>query len=117
MKNKQSLILILALSCGFLLSAYSSAPLQLNSLRVEYHENPLGIDVEEPRFSWTLEGEGRNRFQTAYQLVVASTSQKLASGDWDVWDSKKVDADATNQIEFQGIPLQSGQVYYWKVKV
>ena len=117
MNKKISLILVLLLSLGFTVSANSNPVLQLNTLRVEYHENPLGIDVEEPRFSWTLEGEGRNRFQTAYQIVVASSSQKLVSGDWDVWNSQKVDSDATNQIVYGGTRLESGQAYYWKVKV
>lgn len=117
MRQKLILIQILLLLMGFTVSANSNPALQLNTLRVEYHKNPLGIDVEEPRFSWTPEGEGRNRFQTAYQVVVASTSQKLASGDWDVWNSKKVDSDATNQIVYGGSRLHSGQAYFWKVKV
>ena len=28
---------------------------KLASLRVEYEETPLGIDVEQPRFSWQME--------------------------------------------------------------
>ncbi|MCP4312929.1 MAG: family 78 glycoside hydrolase catalytic domain [Bacteroidetes bacterium] len=117
MKQRLFLLLILLISSGVIVSANSSPALQVENLRVEYKEKPLGIDVDEPRLSWMLEGEGRNRFQTAYQIVVASSKQKLASGEWDVWNSKKVNSDATNQIVYGGTRLQSGTPYYWKVRV
>lgn len=109
----------IVLSLLLMTSSYSSRALdalRVQKLRIEYHQNPSGIDVEKPRFSWTLEGDGRNRSQSAYQIVVASTQQKLAAGDWDIWDSGKVNSDATNQIEFDGETLMSNMKYYWKVK-
>ena len=58
-------------------------------LRVEYHTNPLGLDVIEPRFSWGLESadaQVRGQKQSAYQVLVASSklyaavrTKKLAS--------------------------------------
>lgn len=91
-------------------------PLKVSKLRIEYLESPSGIDVEKPRFSWLLEGEGRNRSQSAYQIVVSSDIQKLNAGDWDIWDSGKVNSNRTNQIVFDGASLDSGVKYFWKVK-
>lgn len=95
----------------------SSSALKVKSLKLEYHENPQGIGLEKPRFSWILVGNGRNRSQTGYQIVVASSSQNLESRNWDIWDSGKVLSNQTNQIEFNGLKLQSNSDYYWKVKV
>ena len=95
----------------------NSSPLVLNELRTEYHDNPKGIDVIQPRFSWVLTGKGRNRLQTAYQLLVATSPELLVKNNGDAWDSGKVISNSTNQIEYNGKDLQSGKTYYWKVKV
>ncbi|WP_175416242.1 alpha-L-rhamnosidase [Aggregatimonas sangjinii] len=93
------------------------APLTINLPRVEYFQNPEGIDVVRPRFSWELIGEGRNRSQKAYQIIVASTAQKLENTTGDIWDSGRVSTQETNQIEYAGMPLKSNTKYYWKVRV
>jgi len=92
-------------------------PLQLHEPKVEYHENPQGIDVVKPRLSWTLTGEGRNRVQSAYQILVSSSKKILSENNGDKWDSGKVISNSTNQIIYNGEALQSGTTYYWKVKV
>lgn len=85
--------------------------------RVEYLENPMGLTVQQPRFSWILKGEGRNRLQTAYQILVSSSDEKLGQHQGDIWDSGKVASNATNQIEYDGNHLTSKANYFWKVKV
>jgi alpha-L-rhamnosidase len=59
----------------------------------------------------------KNRYQSAYQVVVASSKQKLEAGDYDVWNSEKRDSDATNQVVYKGAELRSGSPYFWKVQV
>ena len=92
-------------------------PLKINEPRVEYHENPKGITILQPRFSWVLIGDGRNRSQSAYSILVSSSNGKLSENLGDVWDSGKVASNATNQIEFDGTQLVSKANYFWKVKV
>ncbi len=46
-------------------------------LRCEYALDPMGIDAQRPRFSWTLESSLRRQKQTAYQIIVASSAGKL----------------------------------------
>ncbi len=85
-------------------------------LRCEYLSNPTGIDVRQPRFQWVLADSGRGVMQTAYQVLVASSPENLASGRGDVWDSSKVASDDSTQVVYQGKPLVSGHTYYWKVR-
>ncbi len=61
---------ILLFSTSAVHSTFANDILKVQNLRTEYHENPSGLDVEKPRFSWTLDGDGRNRAQSAYQIVV-----------------------------------------------
>ncbi|MDG1729325.1 MAG: family 78 glycoside hydrolase catalytic domain [Algibacter sp.] len=91
--------------------------LRVKDLTVEYKINPEGLDIAKPRFAWILEAEGKGRFQTTYQILVASSEKKLNSLIGDIWDSGKVSSGKTNQIEYQGKPLESNTTYYWKVKV
>lgn len=91
--------------------------LKVEELRIEYLKDPEGLDVQVPRLSWILKGDGRNRYQSAYQILVASNPEKLTTGEGDVWDSGKTDSNATNQIEYGGKKLRSNTKYYWKVKV
>ena len=39
--------------------------LQIEKLRVEYRENPIGLDVAKPRFSWILKTEKENCMQSS----------------------------------------------------
>ncbi|HZJ20477.1 MAG TPA: hypothetical protein VFD35_09035 [Pricia sp.] len=38
---------------------------------------------------WILKGDDRNRYQSAYHILVASNAEKLANDDGDIWDSGK----------------------------
>ncbi|MBI5362830.1 MAG: family 78 glycoside hydrolase catalytic domain [Planctomycetes bacterium] len=85
-------------------------------LRVEYLENPLGLDETKPRFSWELDDARRGATQSAYELAVASSRDASLAGNADVWSSGRVASDATNQIEYAGPALQFDRTYWWRVR-
>jgi alpha-L-rhamnosidase len=95
------------------LAAAGAGPLAPTSLRCEYLENPVGIDVPKPRFFWVVEHPERGQVQSAYQIIV-STDPKAASGE--IWDSGKVVSSKSTQVVFAGKALESGKSYYWKVR-
>lgn len=85
-------------------------------LRCEYVANPMCIDAERPRLSWVLFSEERARVQTAYQLLVASSEEKLAAGEGDLWDTGKVESGQSIQVVYGGKPLESRMRAFWKVR-
>ncbi len=99
-----------------LLNGLCHAEIQVKHLRCEYLVNPIGIDAETPRLSWTLESRQRGEKQTAYQILVASSPQALKRDQGDLWDSGKVTSDETSQIVYQGTALPSRQSCFWKVR-
>jgi alpha-L-rhamnosidase len=102
---------------GFAAMAASIHPRQL---RVEYRENPLGIDVTAPRLSWLVtsnDAKGRGLRQTAYRILVASSESALRAGSGDLWDSGKVVSSDSAQIVYAGKPLVSRAAAFWKVQV
>lgn len=91
--------------------------LNVNELRCEYRNNPLGIEVSSPALSWKITSAKRNVAQTAYRILVADNPESLAKNTGNVWDSKKVETDKSLQVRFKGKTLTAGKIYYWKVKV
>ena len=115
-KSNIFLFLILSfMSVTFLHGQGSSVA--LSSLRCEYLENPLGIDVTTPRFSWKLLSDEKDVNQSAYRILVASSEELLKKNTGDLWDSKKVDSDQSIHLEYSGNALVSRQRCYWKVMV
>jgi alpha-L-rhamnosidase len=93
-----------------------TAPMTPSNLRCEYLKNPAGIDVVNPRFSWIIEHPERGEAQSAFQLLVASSSDLLNQNQGDLWDSAKVNSDDSTQVAYGGKALESGQTYFWKVR-
>ena len=71
-------------------------------LRCEYGVDPLGIDVTQPRLCWEMHDSRRGAKQTAYQVLVASTPERLAAQAGDLWDSGRVAGDQSTQIVYAG---------------
>jgi alpha-L-rhamnosidase len=86
-------------------------------LRCEYRVDPLGIDVAQPRLFWQMQDTRRGAMQTAYQVLVASTAEKLAADQGDLWDSGRVASRETTQIVYAGQPLGSRTECHWKVRI
>ncbi|HWK81718.1 MAG TPA: hypothetical protein VNP95_13185, partial [Thermomicrobiales bacterium] len=91
--------------------------LRARFLRAEYLVNPLGLDAERPRLSWQLDAEKRGVVQTAYQVLVASSADALASREGDLWDSGIVESGETAQIAYDGRPIEPRQRAWWAVRV
>lgn len=110
------------LACGVVVGVVPSfgqtaaGPGAPDTLRCEYMEEPLGVDTTEPRFAWVLHHSDRAERQTAYQVVVATTTDQLGKDHGDAWDSGKVASDDSTQVVYAGKPLESGRDYFWKVR-
>ena len=69
--------------------------------------------------SWIISSNENiyNCNQSAYQIIVSSSPDKLTEKDADLWSSGKVKSDACSQIAYNGVLLHSEQKCYWKVRV
>ena len=86
-------------------------------LRCEWTQNPLGVDIAQPRLSWSVQSDTRGQFQTAFQILAASSPELLVGDTGDLWDSGVFNSDETIQILYNGEPLKSSQRAFWKVRV
>ena len=111
----RNLLLIPTFEVFFLLAIEAqAAPVHL---RCEYLENPIGIDVATPHFSWQSDNSERDWHQIAYQILVASSPDYLKKGIADVWDSGKQNSSESVGIPYGGLKLESRKRYHWAVRV
>ncbi|MDR7212540.1 glycoside hydrolase family 78 protein [Flavobacterium piscis] len=80
-------------------------------------ENPLAVNSNQPRLSWQLVSKEQNVTQSAYQILLASSEEKLKKNEADIWNSGKVVSNKNLQITYSGTPLKNESKYFWKVKV
>lgn len=99
------------------ISLVTSAQVSLQNLRCESLADPLGIDKENPRLSWEIQSSLKDVKQTAYQLIVASSKEKLEKGEGNLWNSGKIKSDLSINVSYAGKSLNSGVLCFWKVKV
>jgi alpha-L-rhamnosidase len=96
------------LLCGVL---QAQAAVVAKNLQVDYRSTPLGIDVQQPRFSWQMEATAGERgvLQTAYRIEVRDPNGAV------VWDSQKTDGSMAVHVTYGGSPLRAATRYAWTV--
>ncbi len=114
MKGLKLFLSMLILS---ILTFSAFAKTQVQKLVTEYLENPIGIDVSKPRFSWQIISDGQNVKQSAFEIRVADSPQNLNKKSALIWTSGKVESDKSVNVEYGGSPLKSMEKAYWQVRV
>lgn len=84
-------------------------------LKVGHRTAPVGVDDAKPRLSWRLDGDQARLAQTAYQILVAASPEKLETGKINLWDSGKVEGKSAATV-YGGNRLPSSMPVYWKVR-
>jgi alpha-L-rhamnosidase len=113
--NYSKLFLITVLLWGYSLSGFSKNV--ITALKCDYHINPLGIDVAQPRLSWQIVADENNFVQLAYEIRVAGTSENLLKGRNLIWGSDKVTSGESVNVLYGGPAGKTMQRLWWQVRV
>jgi hypothetical protein len=99
--------------------------LQPTELMIDLLTDPARgvIRNAKPAFSWVVNDASPNAHQEAFQILVASSGERLALDEGDLWDSGepdpgtvwKSDNQSTN-VSYDGAVLDSESEYVWKVR-
>ena len=73
------------------------------------------IRGERPEYGWIVPDLAI--WQSAYQLLVASSEENLANNIGDIWDSGQKRGNASFNVAHGGAPLHAGPTYFWKVRI
>ena len=95
----------------------SIAQFHVSHLVTEYQDNPIGIEVKRPRFSWQVVSKHNNCKQTAYEIRVATTKSNLTKAKKLLWNSQITESDQSVNVVYQGPELSSMQRAYWQVRI
>ncbi|WP_172594311.1 family 78 glycoside hydrolase catalytic domain [Mariniphaga sediminis] len=109
-------MLFLSIICMLTACKSPTAP-HVHSLKCVARENPLGVEVQDPKLSWKITSGERNVTQKAYHILVADALSALNANQGNIWDSGKTDSDASIRVPYSGKPLNAAKKYYWKVKI
>lgn len=82
----------------------------LEHTRCQMQQEPLGVAVAKPTFSWYLSSGQRGVKQTGWEIKVVCGKTKKT-----VWESGRVASDAM-QATYAGEPLQAASDYFWQAK-
>lgn len=83
----------------------------ITEMKVNNRENPIGIELENVRFSWKIESEARGVLQESYKIIVEDSEGRQ------VWDSGEVLSREQNAIVYEGEKLGSKTAYNWTLKL
>ena len=109
---------LLILICSAIIISSAEGKITPGHLRCEYLENPNVVDVLNPRLSWVnipTEGD-RGQVQTAWEIRVAGSKEKLLNDQADLWKSGKVNSSQSTNIRYNGKPLISRMDCWWQVR-
>tara|TARA_B100000809_G_scaffold54621_1_gene50276 strand:+ start:6360 stop:9275 length:2916 start_codon:yes stop_codon:yes gene_type:complete len=93
---------------------YSSVAKNL-SVNFKKDIHTLVSSPQKLKFGWHLPKEAG--YQSAYQILVASTQEKLDQNNGDLWDSGQVRGTSSINNYYKGTALQKGTRYFWKVRM
>lgn len=85
-------------------------------MKTEYLDKPLGLDSDQPRFTWKISDTRQGASQTAFRLVVSTDSAGFGNGSGTIWDTGK-NSSSSMRVVYEGPTLKSFTRYYWSVTV
>ncbi|WP_038530548.1 sulfatase-like hydrolase/transferase [Formosa agariphila] len=94
---------------------FRAGPSDLTVELIRQPESEVKIFDLKPEFGWTVPLS--SKYQSAYQLLVASSETIINANNGDVWDSGQVRSSQSTNVDFGGKPLKIGETYYWKVRI
>ena len=112
---KKTLITLCIILTGCI--CFGQSPISVTGLTCEKLVNPLAIDNTVPHFSWMIHSDRTGASSAAYQVVVATSPEKLDEKNADLWNSGKVPGSESLSVRYEGKPLASKAFAYWKVRV
>ena len=117
-KNVYCRIIIPAILFPALLISCSEVSDQFvaGNLKCEYLVNPLGIDTQNPRFTWQMIDSRMGAEQSAVRIIIGIDSASVAGGSGDVWDSGKIKSEQ-KLAKYTGALLEPFTKYYWSIQI
>ncbi|HEY0679123.1 MAG TPA: family 78 glycoside hydrolase catalytic domain [Chitinophagaceae bacterium] len=90
---------------------------EVTNLTCENMRQAVSVENLNPSLGWQIKSNQRGLLQTAFRILVSDDLQTLNRNMGNVWDSQKIESDASIHVKYNGKPLKSATTYFWKVQV
>jgi alpha-L-rhamnosidase len=87
----------------------------VDKMEVNELNSPIGLDDQNPSFSWNINCDCYNLKQTHYQIKVST--DKFDSKENLIWDSGKIESSNSIRIRYDGSSLKYDTDYYWQITI
>ncbi len=86
-------------------------------LTIEFLRDPATVPLldHSPEFGWLVPKKAG--FQSAYQILVSDSEEKINQNQGNVWNSHRVKNNTSSNITYQGPNLEQEVEYFWKVRI
>jgi len=102
---------------ALIFTGYASGQLVVSDMLTENRHNPVGLDNTHPRFTWIINSDERQVFQTAYEIRLDESKSKLEAGETSVWSTGKINSSQSVHLPYSGPSLKPATKYFWQVRV
>lgn len=91
--------------------------MNITCMKVDSQTKPIGLDKQNPCFSWRVVTEEKNWKQKAYRLQVFHMEEEQTNNYGLLWDSDWIYSSEMTNITYLGPELVSDEHYFWKVSL
>ena len=118
MKARSSRLALLIVSLAFMSACDASAAEPPSGLLCNLLSHPEKTLITDPKpdFSWIVSSSIKDDVQSACQILVATSREKLVAQIGDAWDSGKVISARSINVEWAVNPLSPHTSYWWAVR-
>jgi hypothetical protein len=92
----------------------NQAPLAPDGLLCDGWPSPQRLMTRTPILSWTFQDPDLGDEQGAFRVIVSSSSQLVAQGIGNLWDSGRI--AGLGPANYEGLELAWGATFYWSVQ-
>ncbi len=110
---KTKFFLLIQFYCCFEVLGQNEPPF-IDNLRTEYLTAPIGLDTQEPRFTWRLNDTRYGAHQSSFTVSVYE--EDINGSRIKIWDSGHINSQKPHLV-YSGPELSSFTKYYWTVEV
>jgi len=109
---------LILMTVGWIVGGSVGAGSAPTGLMCELLRHPDQVEITDPQpdFGWIVPCTMPDDRQTAYQVQVATSLERLSTDTPDTWDSGRVAGNTSVYVQYAGRPLQPGRTYYWRVR-
>ena len=87
----------------------------IDKMEVNELNSPIGLDDQNPNFSWKINCDCYDLKQTHYQIKVST--DKFDSEKNLIWNSGKIESSNSIRIKYNGSSLKYDTNYYWQITI